>query len=60
MDPETGCGLPSTGQKARLLAGTACWFWNSIGRISAVAVRPLVCEHQAPPFHHGFSLRMWS
>ena len=35
MDPETGCGLPSTGQKARLLIGTACWFWNSIGRISA-------------------------
>ena len=24
MDPETGCGLPSTGQKVRLLIGTAC------------------------------------
>ena len=31
MDPETWHGLPSTGQKARLLTGTACWFWNSIG-----------------------------
>ena len=34
MDPETGCGLPSTGQKARLLIGEACW-------ILAAAVRPL-------------------
>ena len=24
MDPETGCGLPSTGQNARLLIGAAC------------------------------------
>jgi len=24
MDPETGCGLPSTGQNARLLTGAAC------------------------------------
>ena len=23
MDPETGCGLPTTSQKARLLIGTA-------------------------------------
>ena len=42
MDPETGCGLLSTGQKARLLIGGACWFWNSISQISA-AVRPLAC-----------------
>ena len=41
MDPETGCGLPSTGQNARLLIGAACWFWNTIGQILAAAVRPL-------------------
>ena len=41
MDPETGCGLLSTSQKARLLIGTACWFWNSLGQISAAAVRSL-------------------
>ena len=41
MDPETGSGLPSTGQKARLLIGKALWFWNSIGRILAAAVRQL-------------------
>ena len=40
-NPETGCGLPSTGQKARLIIGKTCWFWNSIGQISAAAVRPL-------------------
>ena len=34
MDPVTGCGLQSTGQKVRLLIGTACWFWNSICQIS--------------------------
>ena len=34
MDTETGCGLPSTGNKARLLIGTARWFWDSIGWIS--------------------------
>ena len=39
MDPETGCGLPSTGKKARPLIGTACWFWNSIGWILAADVR---------------------
>ena len=33
MDPETGCGLPSTGQKVRVWICTAYWFWNSIGRI---------------------------
>ena len=37
MDIETGSGLPSNGQKARLLIGTACWFWNSIGWILAAA-----------------------
>ena len=36
MDPETGCGLPSTGQKARLLIGA---FSNSIDKILAAAVR---------------------
>ena len=39
MDTETGCGLPSTGKKARPLIGTACWFWNSIGWILAADVR---------------------
>ena len=42
MDPETGCGLSAAGQKARLLIGTASWFWNSIGCISEAFVRPLV------------------
>ena len=37
MDPKTGCGLPSAGQKARLLIGAACWFLNYIGRISSTA-----------------------
>ena len=41
MDTETGCGLPSTGEKTRLLIGTARWFWNSIGWILAAAVRVL-------------------
>ena len=41
MDPETGCGLPSTGQNAGFLIGAACWFGNSIGQILATAVRPL-------------------
>ena len=41
MDPKTGCGLPSTGQNARLLIGTARLFGSSIGQISAAAVRPL-------------------
>ena len=41
MDPETGCGLPSTGQKASLLIGAACLFWNCIGQILATALRPL-------------------
>ena len=41
MDPETGCGLPSTCEKARLLIGTACCFWNSIGRILAAAIKLL-------------------
>ena len=41
MDPETGCGLPSTGQNVRLLIGAACGFWYSIGQILATAVRPL-------------------
>ena len=39
MDPETGCGLPLTGEKARLLIGTAFWFWNSIGPILAAAAK---------------------
>ena len=39
MDAETGCGLQSTGEKARLLIGTACWFWNPIGWILAAAGR---------------------
>ena len=26
MDPETGCALPSTGLKLRLLIGSACRF----------------------------------
>ena len=43
MDPETGYGLPSTGQKVRLLIGTACWFWNSIGWIFAAALRVQAC-----------------
>ena len=44
MDPETGCGLPSTGKKARFLIGRVCWFWNSIGPISdaAMLLRALV------------------
>ena len=41
MDTETGCGLPSTGDKARLPIGTAHWFWNSISWILAAAVRAL-------------------
>ena len=41
MDPEKGCGLPSTGQKVRLLIGTAHWFLNSIGWISAATIKPL-------------------
>ena len=41
MDPETGCGLPSTGQKVRLLIGTACWFWNFTRQILAAVVRLL-------------------
>ena len=41
MEPETGCVLPSTGEKARLLIGTAHWFWNSIGWILAAGVREL-------------------
>ena len=36
MDPETG-------QKVKLLISTAHWFWNSIGKISAAALRPLAC-----------------
>ena len=40
MDLETGCGFQSTGQKERLLIGTACCFCL-IGWISAAAVRPL-------------------
>ena len=47
MDPETGCGLPSTGEKARLLIGPACCFWNSIGWILAASVRALVCLNEA-------------
>ena len=42
MDTETGYGLPSSGEKARLLS-TACWFWNSIGWNLAAAVQALVC-----------------
>ena len=38
MDPETGCGLSAASQKARLLIGTASWFWNSIGWISEASV----------------------
>ena len=41
MDTETGCGLPSTCEKARLLIGAASWIWNSIGWILAAAVRAL-------------------
>ena len=41
MIPETGWGLPSTGQILSLLFGAACQFWNSIGRILAAAVMPL-------------------
>ena len=41
MDTEIGYGLPSTGKKVTLLICTALWFWNSIGWISAVAVRAL-------------------
>ena len=40
MDTETGCGLPSTCEKVRLLIGKSCWFWNSIDWILA-AVRAL-------------------
>ena len=39
MDPETGCGLPSTGEKARLLIGRARWLWNPIGPITAPAFK---------------------
>ena len=39
MDPETGCGLPSTGENAILLIGRARWFWNSIGPILAAAAK---------------------
>ena len=48
MDPETGCGVPSTGEKARLLIGRACWFWNSIGQILAVLLRALASMAQPP------------
>ena len=37
MDPETGCGLQSTGQKGRLLIGAAGWFWIFISQILAGA-----------------------
>ena len=37
MDQETGCDLPTTGQKARLIIGSASWFWNYIGPILAAA-----------------------
>ena len=47
-DPETGCGFPSTGLKVVLPKGTARWFWNSIGRISAAAIRPLVYLGEGP------------
>ena len=33
--------LPGMDQKVKLLIGTAHWFWNSIGRFSAAAVRQL-------------------
>ena len=45
MDIETGCDLPSTGKKARLLIGTAHWFWNSIGWFLAVGLRALAWEN---------------
>ena len=43
MDPGTECDLPSTGKKARLIIGTAHWFWNSIGWNSPASVRALAC-----------------
>ena len=36
-DPESGCGIQSTREKARLLIGRARWIWNSIGPILAAA-----------------------
>ena len=51
VDPETGCGLPSTCQKVRLLIGTTHWFWNSIGQISAAAVRPLAWLEERRSVH---------
>ena len=45
MDQETGCGLPLTGQKGRLLIGTG----NSIGRILAAAVMTLACPQTPKP-----------
>ena len=41
MDPETGCDLPSTGQKARLLIGTACWFCYSIDQPLTCTLHPI-------------------
>ena len=49
MDSETWCGLPSTDQKARLIIGAACCFWNFFGQSSAAAVWPLAwLQHPTP------------
>ena len=48
MDPDTGCGLPSTGEKA---IGEAHWFWNSIGWILAASVRALAWMYLSKRCH---------
>ena len=53
MDPETGCGITSTGKKARLLIGTACWFQNIIGWILAAALRPLAWVKHTHPYNRS-------
>ena len=54
MDPETGCGLPSTCKKARLLIGAACWFRNSIGWVLAASVRALAWKNS--PYSPRFDM----
>ena len=44
MDPETGCGLPSTGLKVRLLIGTVLmiikFYWSNCGKAPKMNATP--------------------
>jgi len=50
MDLETGCGLPSTGLKARLLIGTVLmimkFYWSNCSKAPKM---------NATPFNYGLS-----